>query len=116
MLVDGVASPEGEIRIRNEDEPVTLGLIGDSRGAPEVLSRLSERMINHTPDVVLHSGDFVMDARKPQEWDPQFFHPANRLLRSVPVYPAIGNHEHDHVSYYDAFEVPDNGSSRPEAW
>jgi HEAT repeat protein/predicted phosphodiesterase len=74
-------------------------------------------MAAHQADLILHSGDFVGDGRNEEEWDPQFFNPAAALLRTAALYPAIGNHEEDDRSYYDAFEVLENGSAeRSEAW
>lgn len=115
VTVDGVSSPAGTIPGRTADS-LRLAFFGDSRGNPPVVRALSDRMLARDPDVVLHSGDFVYDGRNEAEWDPEFFEPAAVLLRSVPVLPAIGNHEHDHRSYYDAFEVPVADPVRPEAW
>jgi HEAT repeat protein len=116
VSIDGVSSAEGRLETAGDDDNLTIALFGDSRNNPEIVERLSMAMSSHQPDIVLHSGDFVVDARKPQEWDPQFFNPAASLLQDAAVYPAIGNHEHDDRSYYDAFEVPGNGGSRAEAW
>ena len=117
VTVDGVSSPEGRFRTPDLDATaVKIALFGDSRGNPSVVKKLSDLMAAYRADLILHSGDFVDDGRNEDEWDPQFFNPAANLLRTAAVYPAIGNHEEDDRSYYEAFEVPANGSvERPEA-
>ncbi|MFW5739488.1 MAG: metallophosphoesterase family protein, partial [Myxococcota bacterium] len=62
--------------------------------------------------VALHTGDLVGMGSSPQQWD-NFFAIEQPLLSSVPLYPAIGNHEEDGKLYVEAFELPED-SPHPE--
>ncbi len=117
-LAGGLSSPGGTFRTpARADTAFRFLLYGDSRSHPDVHGGLVARMIQGDPDFVIHSGDFVDDGRKADQWGPQFFTPAQAIALRAPIFPALGNHEKDAPAYYRYFSVPPNGSSsRPEAW
>ncbi len=64
--------------------------------------------------VILHSGD------QDNDWDRKFFEPYHDLLRQIPFYPSLGNHDGngsenraDLAAYLDNFFFPGN---RPARW
>jgi hypothetical protein len=66
------------------------------------------------PGIDLRSGDADRD------WEPKFFGPYRELIRRIPFYPTLGNHDGnatenrgDLPTYLDNFFFPDN---RPERW
>jgi len=59
------------------------------------------------PDFVIHTGDMVNKGGDVAEWD-TFFSVEQDLLRSIPQFPVIGNHEQEHGNYFDAFHLPNN--------
>lgn len=79
---------------------------GDSRSNPAVHARIVQEMLRFEPELVLHTGDLVMDGTKREQWKPQFFDPLAPLAAGVPIVPAIGNHENDSTLYYDYFSLP----------
>lgn len=56
------------------------------------------------------SGDLVSDGRNYSHWNGHFFAPASDLFSNVPVYPSLGNHEHNSQYYFNYFSLPNNGT------
>ncbi len=52
------------------------------------------------------AGDLVDRGGNIDDWLVEFFPPANVLMRRVPVYTALGNHEDDHENYYKYMHNP----------
>jgi hypothetical protein len=53
---------------------------------------------------ILHCGDLVGDVDNAEEWD-RFFESARSVLAETPIFPVLGNHEHNSTNYYDIFGV-----------
>lgn len=85
--------------------PIRVAVIGDSRGNPSLLSQLVQQILPHQPDILVHTGDFVVDGRIVAQWKPQFFEPMQPLLATTPVYVVPGNHENEAAFYYDHFPL-----------
>jgi predicted phosphodiesterase len=91
----GEASTSGSFRTAPEGEDSRFGfaVVGDSgsggKGQLEV-ARLLERL---GPDLVLHTGDVVYPTGEERHYDRRFFAPYRRLIRTVPVFPVLGNHD-----------------------
>ncbi|HUT15387.1 MAG TPA: metallophosphoesterase family protein [Anaerolineae bacterium] len=60
-----------------------------------------------SPDFYLHLGDLVQDGGDLAAWD-EFFAVQRQLIRGVPIFPALGNHERNHQYYFDLFYLPGN--------
>ena len=117
-FAEGLSSAEaGFTTPAPADTAFSFLLYGDSRNNPEVHGALVAQMEQHLFDFVLHSGDFVYDGLEEDLWGPEFFDPVRALALRAPIFPALGNHEHDCPAYYRFFSVPSNESTtRPEAW
>jgi hypothetical protein len=98
-------APEGE------DSRFVFAVIGDSgRGRKQQLAvaALLERM---APDLILHTGDVVYPSGEDRHYDRRFFAPYRRLLREVPVFPVLGNHDIERANgaaYLANFHPPRN--------
>lgn len=90
--------------------PFTFVAYGDTRSDGEVHRRISEAIRKERPLFLVHTGDIVADGSVGKLWN-EFFQEAGALLAESPIFPALGNHEHDAEEYFDAFEVPS-----PEKW
>lgn len=77
-----------------------LPYIANEYGAP-----LSENL-----QMVMIPGDVVDNGNSYLQWKNDFFNPAEILWRSVPCYPAIGNHEANSKNYFDYYSLPPNGT------
>ena len=67
------------------------------------------------PAFVLVGGDLVNDGSSQEEWD-NFLAAGNPVLKKLPLYPAMGNHDNTAL-FKSVFELPDNGpEGRKEAF
>jgi hypothetical protein len=93
--------------------------LGDVRSLPQVWEKVSERIFNDEKDAlfIIGTGDYPADGSKYHQWVEQFFKPARNLLGSLPIWPAIGNHERTRGSgdpremeshFFSLFELPGN--------
>ena len=60
--------------------------------------------------MVVLPGDLVDQGWELEQWTEEFFEPTHQLLRHVPLYPALGNHEGNSLFYFRYLELPDNGT------
>ena len=60
--------------------------------------------------MALLPGDVVEHGNTYNEYKNDFFNPGQQLWRSVPAYPAIGNHEANSIHYFNYFNLPANGT------
>lgn len=90
----------GEEEIRGElytapsaNEEVTFLAYGDVRTDHAAHRRVIAEMVEQGDAAfVLHTGDFVEVGGRPRDWE-TYFEIAAPLLRRVPIYPSLGNHE-----------------------
>ena len=92
---------------------------GDSRMGDEPHRALCERIALEAPDLILHTGDFVSTGGDTGGWQ-AFFDIERDLLRRVPLYPVVGNHDREGIfrrteKYRTYFAVPDDAPN-PERY
>ncbi|MBX7194078.1 MAG: metallophosphoesterase family protein [Sandaracinaceae bacterium] len=73
-----------------------------------------EGEIDRALDLVVVPGDLVDNGTIYESWQSEFFEPGAELMRHVPFYPTIGNHERNAHYYYDYFHLPDSGAEGTE--
>jgi len=56
-------------------------------------------------------GDLVDNGLDYNQWKNTFFNMAENLLKYIPVYPVLGNHEVNTNTYFKYFQLPQNGTS-----
>ncbi len=81
-------------------------LFGDTQNNPRVWGKVAELGWQERPNFGLIAGDLVERGGDIQNWLVDFFAPSNNLMKRVPLYPAIGNHENDHPYYYQYIHAP----------
>ncbi|MBU1069897.1 metallophosphoesterase [Myxococcota bacterium] len=93
-------------------EPFTFLVYGDTRHGHGIHRQLVRVLEFDQASFVLHTGDFVDDGLKKSNWY-RFFTISNPLMRRVPLYPTVGNHENAFERglelYRRFFAVPDDG-------
>ncbi len=98
-------APEGP------DSRFTFAVIGDSGNGEKAqwaVAGLLERM---ELDLILHAGDVVYPSGEDRDYDAKFFAPYRRIIGSVPLFPALGNHDvetKDGAPYLENFHLPRN--------
>ncbi len=87
-------------------DPYRLLVYGDNRTLFFMHEEVTAQMLNAEPDLVVNVGDLVTDGNVYDQWDQEFFWPAEGLLRRVPMFVAIGNHEQDADHFYELLSQP----------
>lgn len=89
--------------------PLRFLVYGDTRTRPDKHAEVANAMAaEKNIDFVLHTGDLVADGRRLREWPEQFLGPAANLMRGVPVFCVLGNHERASPYYYQYMSLPMN--------
>jgi len=73
--------------------PLRFIAFGDSGTGDGRQMALSAVMARHEPDLVIHTGDLIYMDGAYEDYPAKFFVPYAGLIRSVPFYPALGNHD-----------------------
>jgi len=89
--------PELVMHIPVPDAPLRVAVLGDSGFAEDATFRLVEQLAAHDLDFVIHTGDVVYNvfeqASGAEAFAVKFYRPFAPLLRRMPVYPVVGNHD-----------------------
>jgi hypothetical protein len=59
---------------------------------------------------LINVGDLVSTGSSHSDWQDDFFAQAGELLRQVPLYPVLGNHEANASLYFEYMHLPNNGT------
>ncbi len=94
LALVGVAPDLGAVKSRLADDAneYTFAVYGDTRNGGEVERALVDRILADKPSVAFHTGDVVTRGDDEDSWR-SFFANEEKLLASVPVLFAPGNHE-----------------------
>ena len=88
-----------------------FAVIGDSgRGRKNQLA-VAALLESLKPDLILHTGDVVYPSGEERHYDRRFFAPYRRLLKEVPIFPVLGNHDLERANgaaYLNNFHLPRN--------
>ena len=77
----------------SDNSRFSFAVVGDSGSGGKgqlAVAALLERL---RPDLVLHTGDVVYPAGQERHYDRRFFAPYRNLIKTVPLFPVLGNHE-----------------------
>jgi 3',5'-cyclic AMP phosphodiesterase CpdA len=94
-----------------EKEPFTFVVYGDNRSLPDRHAAVVNRILADVGDraaFLLNTGDLIGDGRDLAQWIPEFFGPAQPLIRRVCLYPVLGNHEGNSQFYFMFFDLPED--------
>jgi hypothetical protein len=91
------------------DQPFRLAVYGASYSQPDVHQQIIREIRAAQPALVLHTGDLVREGQSAEWWQKDFFDPADPLLHTTPLYPAIGTREKLSIYYFALFLPPGNG-------
>jgi calcineurin-like phosphoesterase family protein len=115
VTVDGKEVAAGDVVLPDAARPLTFVVYGDTRDGGSNEIAIARAAAGLHPDLALHTGDLVPSGRSEAGWR-GFFANEAPLLRDVPVYPALGNHEvyrdADASHFRARFVLPDDGRER----
>jgi acid phosphatase type 7 len=76
-------------QVQSIESPFQFAIIGDSRDGEKVYTRLIGKILERSPQFIIHLGDMVSRPNV-KEWDP-FFEISKPI--QVPFFPVVGNHD-----------------------
>lgn len=88
-------------------DPFHFVVVGDTRSNHDTHQAIVDQIVREEPLLVINTGDLVSNGRNMADWQ-EFFRINRRLMRGVPYYPTLGNHENDSPFYFDFFSLPQN--------
>ena len=101
---DTLVGPVTQLVIPDYDHSaINFTVVGDNQGHIKCWERVTQLMFEEAPQFVIHVGDMVAYGHHKDDWTDEFFKQAQNLMRHVPMYPAIGNHEMNDEKYYQYF-------------
>jgi predicted phosphodiesterase len=120
VSTNGVELASGSFRTASgPNRPFTFAVIGDSGTGSRGQYAMADRLVALDPQFVLHTGDVIYPDGQAGGYDPFFFQPYQALVRRVPIFPALGNHDY-HTQrgqpYLEAFYLPHNSPANTERY
>jgi hypothetical protein len=88
-------------------EPFTFIALGDTRTNPVAHQSVVNAVMVVNPRFVVNTGDLVGSGDNRDSWH-EFFKVTGELMKRVPYWPVLGNHESNSVNYYNYFALPGN--------
>jgi hypothetical protein len=85
-----------------------MAVYGDSRSNPATHRKVAEQIARAGVDLIVHTGDIVLNGRNHASWRREFFEPLGPLAHRVPWVSTIGNHERDSENYFSYMALPGN--------
>ena len=94
-------------------------VFGDSGSGDDNQRRVAKVMEGLNFDLALITGDVVYESGRAENYDPNYFIPYQKLIRSIPFFPSLGNHDiktGNGKPYLDAFYLPANNPQQTERY
>lgn len=89
-----------------ENSPIAFAVISDTQGNPKVANKMASYAWAQRPDFLVIPGDLTEVGTEHQRWTKEFFPSMDVLIKRVPLYPVLGNHERNAKYYYDYMNLP----------
>jgi hypothetical protein len=119
-LSDGVPlTSESVFRSDDPEAPFTFLVVGDSGSGGPKQYVIRDAMLDSPADFIVHTGDMIYEDGSAADFDPKFFVPYAPLLRRIPLWPSIGNHDVRTASgapWREAFYTPANNPAANEKY
>lgn len=113
--LEGYGQPQEAIPVRTPlvgAATVRLAVLGDTHSTGGVHARIVREIVAEAPDLVLHTGDLALRPGKHEgNVERDFFRVEAPLLRSVPIYPVLGNHDGNGFRFVELFVRPRGGGA-----
>jgi 3',5'-cyclic AMP phosphodiesterase CpdA len=96
-----------------------FAVVGDLGTKGEAQSAVFARIVEYDPDFIVMTGDLAYPWGRYKDFQTHFLEPLAPVLASVPVFPAMGNHDAQADggrAYLDLFSLPHNNPERSERY
>ncbi len=84
---------------KRDGTPFRFGAFGDTRTGHKVHRAVVDALAREHIDFILHTGDMVDVGGLEEQWD-LFFQIERPLIRKVPIFPTVGNHDMSAKDFY----------------
>ena len=118
----GIGSGKFRLAPRSQDSTFSFAVFGDNKswhtngeGSDKHYTKLISRLRERKPEFVVNTGDLVFEGRDYRDWIP-FFRISGNLMRHVPYFPVVGNHEESANPLFKFFHFPDGQSYYSFNW
>ncbi len=88
------------------EDPVTIGIYGDSRTHPDRHQIVIKAIAQNDATLVVHSGDVVAAGYKLSDWYDQFLTPTLSVIDHIPMIACRGNHDGSIAAMEPFFPLP----------
>lgn len=106
VLGDGSDYGKGTFKtFPSKIEPFHFVVYGDTRSDPKIHQQIVNLAMKEDPALIINTGDLVANGLEIADWE-IFFDVNRELMKSVPYYPVLGNHEKNADYYYKFFNLP----------
>jgi 3',5'-cyclic AMP phosphodiesterase CpdA len=95
--------------------PVRFLAFGDSGGGGADQYQLQEQMLTVPYDLIIHTGDIAYEEGTLAQYQANVFDVYAEMFRSIPFYPAAGNHDYKTLSaepFRDVFNLPGDSGEK----
>jgi acid phosphatase type 7 len=105
------SSSKGSLRTApvGQDSRFGFAVVGDSGSGGKGQLAVAALLGRLEPDLVLHTGDVVYPTGQERHYDRRFFAPYRNLIKAVPLFPVLGNHDvmrGDGTAFLENFHPP----------
>ncbi len=108
VLKNGSAEGKGSFKTFPRGiEPFNFVTLGDTRSRHDIHKTIVDSIMVLKPLFIVNTGDLVSNGDNIHDWE-KFFEVNRDLMRKMPYFPVLGNHENDSKYYYDFFDLPGN--------
>jgi acid phosphatase type 7 len=76
-----------------EGSSFSFAVVGDSGSGGKGQLKVASLLRCLEPDLILHTGDVVYPAGEERHYDRRFFAPYEDIIKEVPIFPVLGNHD-----------------------
>jgi 3',5'-cyclic AMP phosphodiesterase CpdA len=76
-----------------EGSRFSFAVVGDSGSGGKGQLAVAGLLRRSKPDLLLHTGDVVYPSSEQRHYDRRFFAPYGDLIKDVPLFPVLGNHD-----------------------
>ena len=120
ILTNGAELYAGSFRTAvDANTSFNFAVIGDSGIGSTAQYSVADQMVARDPMLALHTGDVIYPSGQSAGYDPYFFQPYQALVRRVPMFLSMGNHDYVTSSgqpYLDTHYLPSNNPANTERY
>ena len=100
-----------KVKKRSRSNKIRIAVVGDSGIASQGQADVAAEIYNFKPKLILHTGDIVYPNGELENYKEVFFDPYKKLLKTIPIYPAVGNHDAVNIdTYLSIYNLPSGNS------